>query len=89
MSRLKAVILAVIFAALTMLKILCPAATNELRTRLWSAAECEADYSETLTAMGRSFSKGGAAEELISALGLFQQEKIPAATESAATGEEA
>lgn len=87
MSRLKAFIFAMIFAALTVLKITCPTITDELRTRLWSAAECEADYSETLTAMGRRFSKGGAAEELISALGLFSQERIPAATESAAPGE--
>lgn len=87
MSRLKAFIFAVIFAALTMLKILCPTVTDELRTRLWSAAQCEADYTGALTAMGRSFSKGEAAEELISALGLFSQENVPVTAESTAPGE--
>lgn len=89
MSRLKAFIFAAAIAVLTMLKILCPTVTDELRTRLWSAAQCEADYTEALTAMGRSVSKGEAADELISALGLFSQEKIPAAMDSAAPGEDA
>lgn len=89
MSKLKAFIFAALIAALTLVKILSPALTEELRTRLWSAAQCEADYAGALTAMGRSFSKGEAAEELISALGLDEQEKLPAAAEGPEPGKDA
>lgn len=81
MRRLKLCFFAALFAALTALKLLCPLLTETLQQQVWSAAQCDVDYTETLTAMGRSFVVGGAGEELISALGFDRQEDIPASTE--------
>lgn len=88
MSRLKACFFAALFLALTALKLLFPSATEAVRSKLMSAAQCDVNYTETLTAMGRSFVDGEAADELISALGLFIQERVPAAMdEQSAAGE--
>lgn len=90
MNRFKACFFAALFLALTAFKIMCPSVAETMRSKLWSAAQCDMDYTETLTAMGRSFADGSAADELISALGLNIQEKVPAAVDGqSAPGEDA
>ena len=79
MSRFKACFFTALFLALTALKLLFPNATEAVRGKLWSAAQSDVNYTETLTAMGRSFVDGEAADELISALGIYTQERVPAA----------
>ena len=88
MSRFKACFFAALFLAFTALKLLFPGETEAMSSKLWSAAQCDVNYTEALTAMGRGFVDGEAADELISALGLHVQDKVPAAIdEPSAAGE--
>lgn len=84
MNRFKVCFFAALFLALTAFKIMFPNVAESMRSKLWSAAQCDMDYTETLTAMGRSFADGAAADELISALGLNIQDKVPVAVEGQA-----
>lgn len=90
MSRAKVCFFSLLFLTLTALKLLFPDLTQDMRAELWGAAQCDMDYTETLTAMGRCFAEGEAADKLISALGLDTRKNIPAAAgENAASGEDA